>query len=178
MRIFDLDGEKYSISVPWEKDVNLCQVVYYKSHLRRDVELSFLADTGRTSSFCQALKEDDFSICPIPKSRAESGIGFRPFMRMGGWPFDEQGPTFGLRKGTVRKMFSLLVDDKPVQVSSAPPVSWSQIKADGPGKISFSDKYYGRDYLLPWVFVNDFAICAINVLTDISWDELNRQCYI
>ena len=79
----------------------------------------------------------------------------------------------GMEDGTTVRMYTLLMDGVPVDQSQQKPITY---KKDA--KLSFSDKFYGAAYLIPWRFCSGYAYAAHNILRGISDEELARQGFV
>ena len=79
----------------------------------------------------------------------------------------------GTEDGATIRMYTLLMDGVPVDQSQQKPIKY---KKDA--KLSFSDKFYGTDYLIPWRFCGGYAYAARNILIGISSEELAQQGFV
>ena len=61
---------------------------------------------------------------------------------------------------------------------SSRPKSKETHKIQKGAKLSFSDKFYGTSYLIPWRFYGGFAYAAKDILTGISKEELVQQGFV
>lgn len=79
----------------------------------------------------------------------------------------------GVEDGEVIKMYTLLMDGVPVDQNQKKPIRYKK-----GAKLSFSDKFYGTSYLIPWRFYGGFAYAAKDILTGISKEELVQQGFV
>jgi len=71
--------------------------------------------------------------------------------------------------GTAVRMYTLLCNGKPVRQNGKKPTARTK------GEISFTDQFYGDEYLIPWVISNGIAVASRPVLQGISPDVLKEQ---
>lgn len=104
-------------------------------------------------------------------------IGFRPMMI----PLLEAAPGLdifdpsvfsGVRDGTELKMYTLVLDGNPVKVTEQ---FTHGFNLSPKTRISFTDSYYGDDYLLSWIIFEGKAISKYILLNFISWADLEEQ---
>jgi len=71
--------------------------------------------------------------------------------------------------GTAVRMYTLLCDGEPVRQNGK--VSSTRVT----GELSFTDQFYGDEFLIPWVISNGIAVASRPVLQGISEDALKEQ---
>jgi len=74
--------------------------------------------------------------------------------------------------GAIVRMYTLLCDGKPVRQNGK--VSPTRAK----GELSFTDQFYGDEFLIPWVISNGIAVASRPVLQGIGPDALKEQGYL
>jgi len=75
--------------------------------------------------------------------------------------------------GTIVYMYSLKMDRKPVLMTGEQPAIY-----ESEARITFTDQFYGEEFLIPWVIFNGKAMAAKNVLQLICWNDLHDQGYV
>lgn len=79
----------------------------------------------------------------------------------------------GVPDGTEIRMYTVLVNGKPVRQNQ---------KAAAPYKpgseITLTDRYYGDQYLVPWIIHHGCAFAARDILREVSVKELVKQGYL
>jgi len=78
----------------------------------------------------------------------------------------------GIRDGTEIKMYTLMLDGNPIKVTGEVTPSFNLLPKT---KISFTDEYYGDDYLLSWIMFEGKAISKFILLQFVSWADLAAQ---
>lgn len=98
-----------------------------------------------------------------------SPVGFRPMLI----PVDKAGnidPTVfsGIEDGTVLKMYSLLINGKPMRAAKC---LTYEMGAD----LTLTDTYFDKGYLLSWIIFNGKALALRNLVKGIDWGDLERM---
>jgi len=78
-------------------------------------------------------------------------------------------PFTNIPNGTVVRMYTLLCNGKPVRQNGKKPPARTK------GELSFTDQFYGDEFLIPWVISNGVAVADRPVLQGISEDALKEQ---
>ena len=176
MPTFMLDGEPYIIRVPSEANFEVCKTSHYKFEFPHHMLLS---DNNIQTGYCSAMNKDSKSVFYFPMGAENKNLGFRPFLTFGyGLPVPD---SISAQNGTVKKAFTMLVDGNPVRIpqnKQDKSEQWRALATGKHGMISFTDEFFGSEYLIPWVFFGGIAFSIPVLLTDISWDTLQQQGYI
>lgn len=85
-----------------------------------------------------------------------------------GTPFDK------ISNGTIIKMYTLLCDGVPVRQD----ILDDEVVHDPGVNLTFTDKYYGDEFLISWVMMNQVAVAARPVLHGISPKALKEKGFL
>jgi len=123
-----------------------------------------LPSDPRLSDKTVVLEDQKFSVSQL--QGAVSEVFYPQLDPIGSNPFSN------IPDGTAVRMYTLLCNGKPVRQNGKKPPTRTK------GELSFTDQFYGDEYLIPWVISNGIAVASRPVLQGISPDVLKDQGYL
>lgn len=105
------------------------------------------------------------------------GMAFRPILTpdIGGDQSSSMNVFDGIPNGQIFRMYSLLMGNEPIRMDTEEPTDFNYLGAPA---ITFTDQYFGDEYLIPWVIFDGRALAQRNLLQTISWTDLHDQGYV
>ena len=174
-RTVKLDEQVFCISIPYgEPTINSDWDRAFLYCMRNNVQFS----ASNEYSLCQLQTHGKGGLylrgaeTPLHWGRTsgdarQSYFGFRPLLRPAG---GGQNPFDGLKNGSIVQMYTLLMDGEPVN-----PDIHNTYRRDAP--LTFTDKFYGEQYLIRWVIYDGQAMACSNLVESISWQDLSNEGY-
>ena len=174
-KLFQLSEGDFEIGVPslkyWQEAVRM-QFLSDADSLKlfncgQNVSMWSLSATP-TGNGNEVVAVGRFSLTNYKVFKKSDLCGFRPIC---------SSPVLkGVENRTTISMLSVLVDGKPVPAARTWPPSYEPLK--DPGEISFTDTYYGKEFLIPWVVYDGIAMATHSVLSDITYNILAAQGFV
>lgn len=194
MALITLDGMLFKARIPcgsWKNpDISTKDSEF--DALFKLYQLSFRNGLGHQLVWCaETITKNDGRMCGLvrsckwtsyshflPANTRDNRFGFRPVLI----PLSEDGQTnapsvfTGMKDGKIVKMYSLLMDGKPVEISQGSikrPVEYE------PGaELTFTDMYFGAQYLIPFIITHGMAIPTCNLVAGVSYNDLRAFAYL
>jgi len=123
--------------------------------------LEILTSDPRSSDKTVVLEDQKFLVSQL--QGATHKVFYPQLSPVGANPFAS------ISDGTAVRMYTLLCNGEPVPQNEKKPIKWTK------GKLSLTDRFYGDEFLIPWVISNGIAVASRPVLQGISPNALKDQ---
>lgn len=170
-KIVELEGQKFSIGLPLNEQgdgLDWHDLLYQSNNWFSEISswTSTRTKKGARSRWVFGGKDWQQITVGMSDLTLMDTVGFRPVIT----PLSEDGQIdadvfAGVAMGETVKMYTMLLDGKPVEISETPAIYNDE-------QIDFTDRYYGEQYLIPWTFCGNHAICTVNMLVSINLEDL------